>query len=154
MTMAETHPRPTEETTSPRRRHLRRGITHRIIGVVYLAIAAAGVIFALVTWWLGRLTPINLLVFALTVFTTTPIGLLALRGDALGSRWMDEGQQDMDRAAKADAFYVAYLGLFCLFIATILSPGFRDALPVATGLLLLGVSLTWVGGYMWRRWRP
>jgi hypothetical protein len=127
---------------------------HRIVGVIYLAFALAAVVFAVVTWLVGRLNPINTLVFALTVAATAPIGLLALRDDYPSSSRMDEGQREMDRAAKANAFHVAYFGLYILFFGANLFTRFRDALPVAIGVLLLLVSLTWVGSYMWSRWRP
>jgi hypothetical protein len=126
----------------------------RIAGLIYLGFALAAVVFAVVTWLVGRLNPINTLVFALTVAGTAPIGLLALRDDYPGSGRMDEGQREMDRVAKANAFYVAYFGLYVLFFGATLFTTFRDALPVAIGVLLLLVSLTWAGSYMWSRWRP
>ena len=138
------------------RRHRpgRTQLAHRVVGAIYLAFAVAAVVFALVTWLIGRLNPINVLVFALAAAGTAPIGLLALRNDYPGSRSMDEGQREMDRAAKANAFHVAYFGLYALFFGSIFSTTFRDALPVAIGVLLLLVMLTWTGSYMWSRWRP
>ena len=126
----------------------------RLIGFVYLAFALAAAVFALVTWRMGKLNPINLLVFALTIAGTAPAGLLAWQGDYLGSRGMDEGQREMSRAAQSDAFNVAYLGLYALFFGYIFFPWVHDAAPVLIGVLLLLVTLTWVGGYMGRRWRP
>jgi hypothetical protein len=127
---------------------------HQIVGAIYLAFALAAVVFAVVTWLVGRLNHINVLVFALTVAGTAPIGLLALRDDYPSSSRMDEGQCEMDRAAKANAFYVAYFGLYVLFFGSTLFTTFRDAISVAIGVLLLLVSLTWAGSYMWGRWRP
>ena len=72
----------------------------------------------------------------------------------LGSPGMDEGQREMSRAAQSDAFNVAYLGLYALFFATIFFPQLQSAVTVGIGVLLLLVTLTWAGGYMWRRWRP
>jgi hypothetical protein len=117
-------------------------------------LALGAVVFAVVTWFLGRLNPINILVFALAAAGTAPMGVLALRNDYPDTRHMDEGQREMDRAAKSDAFHVAYFGLYALFFSTIFFPTFRDMLPIGIGLLLLLVSLTWILGYMWRRWRP
>lgn len=144
--------RPPQRDASARSR--RRKISQRLIGVVYLAFAVAALLFALATWWIGRLNPINALVFALAVAGTLPVGILALQGDNLSSREMDEGQRAMNWASQSDAFYVAYLGLYTLFFAVIFFPALRDAMPVAIGVLLLLISLTWLGGYMWRRWRP
>ena len=149
--MAEAHP-PQRGAAAQRRRRAR--ITRRVIGASYLAFALFGVLFALVTWWIGKINPINALVFVLVVASATPIGLLAWQGDYVGTSQMDEGQREMDRAAQSDAFYIAYLGLYALFFGAIFFPAFRDALPVAIGVLLLVVSLTWLGGYMARRWRP
>jgi hypothetical protein len=111
------------------------------------------VLFALVTWWAGRLNPINLLVFALLAVSMGSTGLLALQGDYPGAG-SDEGQREMSRAAESDAFQVAYFGLYALFFGYNLFPALRAAVPVAIGVLLLLVTLAWVGGYMWRRWRP
>jgi hypothetical protein len=149
-TMAEQ--RPTRQEASARSR--RRRSPQRIIGAIYLAIAVAALLFGLVTWWIGRLNPINALVFALAVAGTLPVGILALQGDYLDARGMDEGQRAMNWAAQSDAFYVAYLGLYALFFSVIFFPALRDVMPVAIGILLLLISLTWLGGYMWRRWRP
>lgn len=143
---------PQRDTSARGRR--RRHLSQRIIGIVYLAFAVAALLFALVTWWIGRLNPINALVFALAVAGTLPVGILALQGDYLSTRSMDEGQRAMNSAAQSDAFYVAYLGLYALFFAVIFFPALRNAMPVAIGVLLLLISLTWLGGYMWRRWRP
>ena len=132
----------------------RTGIASKVIGVIYLAIALGAVVFAIVTWLIGRLNPVSALVFALVAAGTAPIGLLALRNEYPDSRRMDEGQREMDREAKSDAFHVAYFGLFALFYGAIFFPGFRDAMPIAVGLLLLLVMLVWMLGYMWRRWRP
>lgn len=143
---------PARSAASARRRRAR--ITQRLIGGVFLALAISAVVFALVTWWLGKLNPINALVFALVVVSAAPIGLLAWQGDYVGTRQMDEGQRAMDRSAQSDAFYIAYLGMYALFFAATFFPTFRDALPTAIGVLLLLVSLTWLGGYMWRRWWP
>jgi hypothetical protein len=137
-----------------RHRSGRSRLAHRLAGAIYLACALAAVVFALVTWLVGRLNPINALVFALTAAGTAPIGILALRDDYPGSRQMDEGQREMDRAAKSNAFHVAYFGLYVLFFGSLFSSTFRDALPIAIGVLLLLVSLTWAGSYMWGRWRP
>lgn len=140
------------DAVAQRRRRAR--ITQRLIGVLYLGVALIVVVFASVTWAEGKLNPLNALIFALAVAGTLPIGILALQGDYLGTRSMDEGQREMSYAAQSDAFHVAYLGLYALFFGAILIPTFRDALPVAIGVLLLLATLTWVGGYMWRRWRP
>jgi hypothetical protein len=126
----------------------------RVIGAIYLTFAAGAVVFALITWMSGHLNPINLLVFALAVGGTAPVGLLALRDDYPTARGMDEGQREVDRAAKANAFHVAYFGLYVLFFGATFSAAFRDALPIVIGVLLLLVSLTWAGSYMWGRWRP
>jgi hypothetical protein len=126
---------------------------HRAVGILYLAFAVIALLFALVTWWIGRLNPINLLVFTLAVAGAAPIGLLALQGDYPG-RNMDEGQREMNQAAQSDAFHVAYFGLYALFFASILFSVTSTAVQAAIGGLLLLVTLTWVGGYMWRRWRP
>ena len=144
--------RPPQRNASARNR--RRHMSHRLIGVVYLAFAVAALLFALVTWWIGRLNPINALVFVLAVAGTLPVGILALHDDYPGSRDMDEGQRAMNWAAQSDAFYVAYLGLYALFFAVIFFPALRDAMPVAIGVLLLLITGAWLGGYMWRRWRP
>jgi hypothetical protein len=122
--------------------------------VIYLALALGAVVFAIVTWLIGRLNPVSALVFALVAVGTTPLGVLALRNDYPDSRRMDEGQREMDRAARSDAFLVAYFGLFALFYGAIFFPGFHNAMPIAVGLLLLLVILVWMLGYMWRRWRP
>ena len=137
----------------PRRRERNR-TTERIIGSVYIAVAVALLIFGLVTWAIGRLNPINALVFAIGAVGTLPIGLLALRGDYVGTRGMDEGQREMYRAAQADAFYVAYFGLFALFLSNILWPWLLAQAQVETGVLLLLIVMTWLVSYMWRRWRP
>jgi hypothetical protein len=153
--MTEMQQRPPRPAAGVRRsRSGRIRAAHRIVGVIYLAFALAAVVFAVVTWLVGRLNPINVLVFALTVAGTAPIGLLALRDDYPSSSRMDEGQREMDRAAKANAFHVAYFGLYILFFGANLFTTFRNALPVAIGVLLLLVSLTWAGSYMWSRWRP
>jgi hypothetical protein len=153
--MAEMQQRPPHLAAGVRRsRFGRTRAAHRIVGVIYLTFALAAVVFAVVTWLVGRLNPINVLVFALTVAGTAPIGLLALRDDYPSSSRIDEGQREMDRAAKSNAFHVAYFGLFVLFFGANLFTTFRDALPVAIGVLLLLVSLTWAGSYMWSRWRP
>lgn len=136
------------------RRRRRARIIQRLIGGAYLALAASAVVFVLVTWWIGRINSINLLVFTLAAVSATPIGLLAWQGDFVGTRRMDEGQREMDRSAQSDAFYLAYLGLYALFFAALFFPSFRDALPTAIGVLLLLISVTWLGGYLWRRWRP
>jgi hypothetical protein len=143
-----------EAQGTPRRYRRRGRAPQRIIGGVYLALGLAAVVFALVTWRLGRLTPINLLVFALVVASTVPIGLLAWQGDFLGTGRMDEGQREMSHAAQSDAFHVAYFGLYALFFGDLFFPEIHSAIPVLIGALLLLVTLTWVGGYMWRRWRP
>lgn len=148
--MAEQRPPQRDASARNRRRH----ISQRLIGIVYLAFAVAALLFALVTWWIGRLNPISALVFTLAVAGTLPVGILALQGDYLSTRGMDEGQRAMNSAAQSDAFYVAYLGLYALFFSVIFFPALRDAMPVAIGILLLLISLTWLGGYMWRRWRP
>jgi len=137
------------DTRRPRDRR-----TRLVFGVAYLAFALAATVFALVTWWLGRLNPINLLVFALAVAGTAPVGLLALRGDFVGSRGMDEGQREMSRDAQSDAFHVAYFGLYVLFFGYGFFPATRAYVQVEVGGLLLAVMLTWLLGYMWRRWRP
>lgn len=134
--------------------HMRGATRRRIIGGVYIAFAVAGTIFALVTWWIGRLNPINLLVFALAVVGTMPVGLLALQGDYVGTRDMDEGQREMSRAAQSDAFYVAYVGLFALFFGYTFVPAIQPYMQEAVGVLLLTIIATWFGGYIWRRWRP
>jgi hypothetical protein len=155
--MADMRQRPSDAVAGGRQgrpRRMRMRSAHRIVGVIYLAFALAAVVFAVVTWLVGRLNPINTLVFALAVAGTAPIGLLALRDDYPSPSRMDEGQREMDRAAKANAFHVAYFGLYALFFGANLFTTFRDALPVATGVLLLLVSLTWAGSYMWSRWRP
>ena len=149
-TMTEQRPPQRDANVRSRRRHISR----RLIGIAYLAPAVAALLAALVTWWIGRLNPINALVFALAVAGTLPVGILALRDDYPGSRDMDEGQRAMNWAAQSDAFYVAYLGLYALFFAVIFFPGLRDAMPVAIGVLLLLITGAWLGGYMWRRWRP
>src|SRR5260370_37677527 len=101
----------------------RRGRTARhVIGAIYLGFAAAAVLFALGTWWAGRLNPINLLVFALATAGTLPVGLLAWHGDLLCSPGMDEGHREMSRAAQSNAFNVAYLGVYAPFFATIFVP--------------------------------
>jgi hypothetical protein len=126
----------------------------RVFGFAYLAFALFIVLFALVTWLIGRLTPINVLVFALAAAGSGPFGVLVLRGDYMGTRWMDEGQREMYRAAASDAFHVAYIGLGALFVGPILFPSLHASIQIAIGVLLLLVTLTWIGGYMWRRWRP
>jgi hypothetical protein len=159
--MAETPPRPprtdadgdSHRDAHRRRRRQGRAAQH-VIGLIYLAFAVSAAVFALATWWVGKLNPINLLVFALTIAGTAPVGLLAWQGDYLGARSMDEGQREMSRAAQSDAFYVAYLGLYALFFGYLYFPQVRDAIPVLIGALLLVVTLTWVVGYTWRRWRP
>jgi len=148
--MAEQRPPQRNASARGRRRHISR----RLIGIAYLAPAVAALVAALVTWWIGRLNPINALVFALAVAGTLPVGILALQGDYLDARDMDEGQRAMNWAAQSDAFYVAYLGLYALFFAVIFYPELRDAMPVAIGVLLLLITGAWLGGYMWRRWRP
>jgi hypothetical protein len=151
--MAETGPRSRRiDARDARRRHGQAIL--RAFGIAYLACALLAVLFALVTWLTGRLNPINVLVFALAAVGTGPIGLLALRGDYLGSGRMDEGQLEMSRAAQSDAFHVAYFGLFALFFGYAFFPGLRPSTQVAIGVVLLLVMLTWTGGYMWRRWRP
>jgi len=152
--MQQSPPHPAAEARRRRHGRMRMRATHRIVGAVYLAFALAAVIFAAVTWLIGRLNSINVLVFALTVASTAPIGLIALRDDYPSSSQLDEGQREMDRAAKVNAFHIAYFGLYTLFFGANLSTAFRDALPVAIGVLLLLVSLTWAGSYMWGRWRP
>lgn len=151
--MAEIHERP-PRADAHRARPGRTRSAHRLAGAIYLAFALGAVVFALITWIAGRLNPINALVFALTAAGTAPIGLLALRDDYPGMQGMDEGQREMDRAAKANAFHVAYFGLYALFFGSLFFPSLRDAAPVAIGLLLLLVILTWAGSYMWSRWRP
>jgi hypothetical protein len=151
--MAETHQCP-PRAEARQSRSSRARLAQRVIGAIYLALALGAVLFALVTWWVGRLNPINALIFALTAAGTGPIGLLALGDDYPASRRMDEGQREMDRAAKSNAFHVAYFGLYALFFGALFFPTARDALPVAIGVLLLLVSLTWAGSYMWGRWRP
>jgi hypothetical protein len=123
-TMAEQRPPQRDASARGRRGHISR----RLIGIAYLAPAVAALFAALVTWWIGRLNP--------------------------GSRDMDEGQRAMNWAAQSDAFYVAYLGLYALFFSVIFFPALRDAMPVAIGVLLLLITGAWLGGYMWRRWRP
>jgi len=125
----------------------------RVIGLAYLVLALLGVLFGVFTWWIGRLNPVNLLVFALLIVGSVPTGLLALQGDYLG-RAADEGQRQMNQEAQSDAFYVAYFGLFAVFFALILFPMTQVAAEIAIGGVLLLVVITWVGGYMWRRWRP
>ena len=151
--MAEAH-QSSPRAEARKNRSGRARLVHRIVGAIYMVFALAAVIFALVTWLVGRLNPINALVFALTAAGTAPIALLALRDDYPASSRMDEGQREMDRAAKANAFHVAYFGLYALFFGSIFFTAFREALPVAIGVLLLLVSLTWAGSYMWSRWRP
>lgn len=132
-----------------------RGLTkQRIIGGAWIAIAVAVAVWALVTWWTGHLTAINLLVFALAIAGTLPPGLLALQGDYAGTMNMDEGQREMSRAAQSDAFYVAYFGLFALFFGYDFIAAMRPYTQVGIGVLLLAVIVTWHGSYMWRRWRP
>ena len=150
--VSEISPRPQRADVQGVRR--RGNTTRHVIGAIYLGFAAAAVLFALGTWWAGRLNPINLLVFALATAGTLPVGLLAWQGDFLGSPGMDEGQREMSRAAQSDAFNVAYLGLYAPFFATIFFPQLQSAVTVGIGVLLLLVTLTWAGGYMWRRWRP
>ncbi len=125
----------------------------RAIGLAYIALALLGILFALYAWWAGRLNMTNLLVFALLVAGCGPVGLLALQGDYPG-RSLDEGQRQMYREAQSDAFHVAYFGLFAVFYALILFPVGQVTAEIAIGGLLLLVTLTWLGGYMWRRWRP
>jgi hypothetical protein len=150
--MTETHPRPPQAAAAHGRR--RRRTIQRIIASIYLALALAAAVFALITWRLGRLNPINVLVFALVIAGTAPVGLLVWGGDDLASRHMDEGQREMNLAAQSDAFQVGYFGLYVLFFGLTFIPALRDAMPIAVGALLLVVNLTWMGGYMWRRWRP
>jgi hypothetical protein len=150
--MAETDPLTPRGDAQGRRR--RPGRTAELaFGIVYLAFAVFALLFALVTWLAGRLNPINVLVFALAVAGTAPSGLMALRGDYPGAR-MDEGQRETYRAAQSNAFHVAYFGLYALFFGSIFFPWTRLSVQVALGGLLLLVTLTWVGGYIWRRWRP
>ena len=151
--MGETHQRPPRAQARGSRPGRTR-IAHRVVGAIYLTFALAAVVFALVTWSVGRLTAVNALVFALVAAATAPIGLLALHDDYPASRRMDEGQREMDRAAKSNAFHVAYFGLYALFFGSIYFPEYRNVLPIAIGVLLLLVSLTWAGSYMWSRWRP
>jgi hypothetical protein len=133
---------------------LRRGSAQRlIIGGLYLAFAVGAAVFALLTSWVGRLNGINLLGFALAIAGTLPVGLLALQGDYVGSRGMDEGQREMRRAAQSDAFSVAYIGLVALFFGYTFVPAVLPHMQEAIGVLLLAVAVTWLGGYMWRRWR-
>jgi hypothetical protein len=125
-----------------------------IAGGVPLALVLLTLAFGVYTWWIGRLNPINALVFALAIAGTLPVVILQFRGDAAAYGRMDEGQREMLRSAQADALYVAYLGLFALFFGYLFFPAARADAPVHVGLLLLLVILIWYGSYMWRRWRP
>ncbi len=87
ITMAEQRPSPRDTGARSRRRR----IPQRLIGLVYLAIAVAALLFAIVTWLIGRLNPINALVFALAVAGTLPVGILALQNDYPSAHGMDEG---------------------------------------------------------------
>lgn len=75
--------------------------------MIYLAFAAGVVAFTLVAWLVGRLTIMNVLILALTAAGTAPPGFLALRDDYPSASQMDEVQREMERAAKANDFYVA-----------------------------------------------
>ncbi len=90
---------------------------HRAFGFFDLAIVVATLIFTLVTWWVGRLTVYNALVFALVVAGMAPNALMALRGDYPGAR-MDEGQREMWQRSLSDSFYAGYIGLYALFFAS------------------------------------
>lgn len=147
MTETQPHPRRTDGLTTPGGRTV-----DRAFGVFYLAIVAATLIFAVVTWWIGRLTAFNAIVFALVIAGVTANAAMALRGDYPGAR-MDEGQRETWRAALSDSFYVGYLGLFALFFASYWLNMSRDSMQTLVGVLLLLMTLCWGGGYMWRRWR-
>lgn len=149
--MAETRPR--QHPAGDPGRHGGGRLVERRFGFAYLGSAVTTLIFAIVTWAIGRLTPFNALVFALVVVGVTANGLMALRGDYPGAR-MDEGQRDTWRQALSDSFYVGYLGLYALFFGSVWFSMSRAAMQVAIGVLLLLMTLTWAGGYMWRRWRP
>jgi len=140
----------TRETARARRPQRGRRI-QLVFGVIYLMLAAFIALFALITWWVGRLNPINALVFALAFVGTTPWAIIVLRGDYRSSRSMDEGQREMYRAAMADAVNIAYFGLYALFMAYIFVPAWQAAAGIHVGVLLLLITATWFGGYLWRR---
>lgn len=148
MTDTQRHPQPAGDRG-------RRGghAVERRFGFAYLGSGVTTLIFALVTWAAGRLTPFTALVFALVIAGVIPSGLMALRGDYPGAR-MDEGQRETWRRSLSDSFYVGYLGLYALFFGSVWFTMTRAAMQVAIGVLLLLMTLTWAGGYMWRRWRP
>lgn len=140
--------------TSPAVRRRGAAPTHRmqlLFGMLYLALALSAIAFAAITWSLGRLNPTNALVFALVFVGTLPWAILTLRGDAQQGRNMDEGQREMFRAAMADALYVAYFGLYALFMAYIFVPAWQASAGAAVGVVLLLVMATWFGGYLLRR---
>src|SRR5215467_13175916 len=112
------------ESAAHQARRLSRRVGHgqtiqRVVGAIYLSLAIATMLFALVTWLTGRLNAINLLVFALAIAGTVPVGLLALRGDYPAAGRMDEGQREMNLAAQSNAFHVAYFGLYVLFFGAL-----------------------------------
>lgn len=143
--MSETNPAVRRRAAGPGQR------MQLVFGIFYLALALSAVAFAVVTWRIGRLNPTNALVFALIFVGLLPWAILALRGDYQQGRNMDEGQREMFRAAMADALYVAYFGLYGLFMAYIFVPAWQAAAGTAVGVLLLLVMATWFGGYLLRR---
>jgi hypothetical protein len=147
-----------ESGASPRasraRRHRWRHVANRVAGAAYLAVAFLALAFGAYTMWVGKLNPINFLVFALAIAGMAPVGILLLGGERASERGMDEGQREMFRAAQADALYVAYFGLFALFLGYIFFPALQSNTQIAIGIVLLLTILTWYLGYMWRRWRP
>ncbi|MGH2485265.1 MAG: hypothetical protein ACRDHE_04545 [Ktedonobacterales bacterium] len=128
-------------------------MVERRFGFVYLGSAVMTLVFALVTWAVGRLTPFNTLIYALAAVGLIASAVMALRGDYPSAR-MDEGQRESWRQALSDAFYVGYIGLCALFLGSVFFTISRAATQDAIGVLLLLMTLTWAGAYMWRRWRP
>jgi hypothetical protein len=128
--------------------------SHHLLGVGLLAIAGIVTTLLVISLIGGRLTTAAILVNLIIIAGTLLVGIIFLRGDEIGGATVDEGQRGAQIRAQSLAFYIAYFGLFALFLEAGFFPQALSAawMAPALGLLLLVLIVVWFGGYMWYRW--
>lgn len=124
----------------------------RLLGWSLLAVASIVTVLLVISLIAGWLTSAaDILINLIIIIGTLLVGIIFLRGDEIGAA-SDEGQRDAQTRAQSLAFFVAYFGLFALFLGAGFFPPVLAALRAALGLLLLVILVVWLGGYMWYRW--
>lgn len=152
MNLPEPQATPTVACTSHGRAGRGTRLNYTVAGVSW-ALGAIVLLLEIWGWLRGYVTADGILTSIIVVVGTALGGLLALSGDGdvLLFTVADEAQRDALAKATVPSFSLAFWGLAALYIAYQLRPDWRASADIAIGVLLILLTVTYAGGYLWRR---